>query len=115
MSPKQLDEVKNQVQKILDKYLPVEQGFSVQNLNEESVFLLIDLLLEKDDLERWRIRFKIQEKIRENQMNIELDHEKILKIRDKLSYLKENHFQNLNDLKNIVNVDSELDNQLDNI
>ncbi len=52
MSPKQLDEVKNQVQKILDKYLPVEQGFSVQNLNEESVFLLIDLLLEKDDLER---------------------------------------------------------------
>lgn len=115
MSPKQLDEVKNQVQKILDKYLPVEQGFSVQNLNEESVFLLIDLLLEKDDLERWRIRFKIQEKIRENQMNIELDHEKILELRDKLSYLKENNFQNLNNLKNIVNADSDLDNQLDNI
>ena len=114
MSPKKLDEVKNEVQKILDKYLPRKQRFSVQDLDEESVFLLIDLLLEKDDLERWYVWFRIQEKLNKNHMKVELDHEKILEIKDKLNYLKENNFQNLSDLKDIVNIESELD-QLDNL
>lgn len=114
MSTKDLDNVKAEVQKILDRHLPEDQRFSIQDLDEESTFLLIDLLLEKDEEKREQIRTKIQKKIKTNKMNIELDYENIMEIKDKLDYLK-NDSNDLNNLKNTVNADSELDNQLNNI
>jgi hypothetical protein len=114
MSTKDLDNVKAEVQKILDKHLEENQRFSIQDLDEESTFLLIDLLLEKDEEKREQIRTKIQKKIKTNKMNIELDYENIMEIKDKLDYLK-NDSNDLNNLKNTVNADSELDNQLNNI
>lgn len=114
MSPEKLNEVKNEVQKILDHHLEENQKFSIQDFDEESTFLLIDLLLEKDDLDREHIWAKIQEKITMNKMNIELTYEEIMEIKDKLDYLKGN-FGDLNNLKNIVNSDLELDNQLNKI
>lgn len=114
MSTEQLSYVKTEVQKILDKHLPEDQRFSIQNLNEETTFLLIDLLLENDDMEREHIWAKIQERITNNQMNIELTYKEIMRIKDKLDYLK-NDFNDLNNLKNIINSDIELDNQLNNI
>ena len=47
-------------------------------------------------------------------MNIELTYEEIIEIKDKLWSLK-NDYNDLNELKNIINTDSELDNQLNNI
>lgn len=114
MSTKDLDNIKAEVQKILDKHLEENQRFSIQDLDEESTFLLIDLLLEKDEEKREQIRTKIQKKIKTNKMNIELDYENIMEIKDKLDYLK-NDSNDLNNLKNTVNADSELDNQLNNI
>lgn len=114
MDKEKLDAVKAEVQRILDNHLEEDQRFSIQDFDEESTFLLIDLLLEKDDLEREHIRAEIQEKITINQMNIELTYEQIMEIKDKLWSLK-NDYNDLNDLKNIINSDSELDNQLNNI
>lgn len=114
MDKKKIDAVKAEVQRILDNHLEEDQRFSIQDFDEESTFLLIDLLLEKDDLEREHIRAEIQEKITINQMNIELTYEQIMEIKDKLWSLKTD-FNDLNDLKNIINTDLELDNQLNNI
>lgn len=114
MTSEELKNVKKEVQKILDKHLEENQRFSIQELDEESTFLLIDLLLEKNEERRKQIRTKIQKKIKTNKMNIELDYENIMEIKDKLDYLK-NDSNDLDNLKNTVNADSELDNQLNNI
>lgn len=114
MQQEKLNEIKNEVQRILDAHLESEQRFSIQDLDEESTFLLIDLLLEQDDLERERIWAKIEENLSIHQMNFEITYEWILEIKDKLDYLKTNS-DDLNDLRNLVNSDLELDNQLDNI
>ena len=114
MSDEKLNEIKNEVQKILDAHLEPGQRFSIQDLDEESTFLLIDLLLEQDDLEREKIWAKIEENLTIHQMNFELTYERILKIKDKLDYQKTN-FSDLNNLRNIIDSDLELDNQLNNI
>jgi hypothetical protein len=114
MSPEQLSGVKSEVQKILDNHLEEDQRFSIQDLDEESTFLLIDLLLEKDDLEREHIRAQIHEKIAIAKMNLELDYEKIMEIKDKLNYLK-NDYNDLDNLKNLVNADLELGKHLNDM
>ena len=114
MSPEQLNEVKTEVQKIIDRHLPEGQRFSIQDLDEEGTFLLIDLLLEKDDKKRKEIRTKIEKEISLHKMNLEIDYEKIMEIKDKLTCLK-NDFNDLDNLKNIVNSDVELDEELENI
>ena len=114
MSKEELDAVKAEVQKILDNHLDENQRFSIQDLDEEWTFLLIDLLLEKDDKEREKIRNKIEKEILVNKMNLESTNEKVMEIKDKLSNLK-NNYDDLNNLKDIVNVESDLDNQLSNI
>jgi hypothetical protein len=114
MEEKDLNQVKKEVQKILDKHLEEDQRFSIQDFDEESVFLIIDLLLEKDDLEREHIRAKIQKNIKESQMEIRLDYEKILEIKNKLDFQK-NEISDLNDLKELVNVENEVDEKLKNI
>ena len=114
MQQKKLNEIKNEVQKILDAHLEPEQRFSIQDLDEEATFLLIDLLLEKDDLEREKIRAQVEKSLSTHQMNLEITYEWIMEIKDKLDYLKTN-FNDLSDLKNIVDSDLDLDNQLNNI
>ena len=114
MSTEELSEVKTEVQKILDHYLPKDKSFSIQDLDEEATFLLIDLLLEKDDKKRKEIRTKIEKEISLHKMNLEIDYEKIMEIKDKLTCLK-NDFNDLDNLKNIVNSDVELGKQLDDM
>lgn len=114
MTQDQLKKIKSEVEKILNKHIEENQRFSIQDFDEESTSLLIDLLLEKDDLEREHIWAQIQEKITTNKMSIELTYEEIMEIKDKLDYQK-NNFNDLGDLKNTINTDSELDNQLNEI
>ncbi len=114
MSKENLSEVKAEIQKILDNHLEENQRFSIQDLDEEATFLLIDLLLEKDDKKRKEIRTKIEKEISLHKMNLEIDYEKIMEIKDKLTCLK-NDFNDLDNLKNIVNSDVELGKQLDDM
>ena len=114
MSPEQLNEVKTEVQKILDNHLEENQRFSIQNLDEESTFLLIDLLTEKDDSEREKNRNKIEKNILYNRMNLEITYEKILEIKDKLN-IQKNEINDLKKLEELINTEKDLDEELNNI
>ena len=114
MNIEELDAVKAEVQKILDNHLDENQRFSIQDLDEESTFLLIDLLLEKDENKREKVWSQIEKEINTNKMKIESTYEKIIEIKDKLDSLK-NKYNDLNNLKNIIDADTELKNQLNNM
>jgi hypothetical protein len=114
MSPEQLNEVKTEVQKILDNHLEDDQRFSIQDLDEESTFLLIDLLVEKDDSEREKNRNKIEKNILYNRMNLEITYEKILEIKDKLN-IQKNEINDLKKLEELINTEKDLDEELNNI
>lgn len=114
MSPKQLNEVKTEVQKILDNHLEDDQRFSIQDFDEESTFLLIDLLVEKDDSEREKNRNKIEKIINYNRMNLEITYEKILEIKDKLN-IQKNEINDLKNLEELINTEKDLNEELNNI
>ncbi len=114
MLPEHLSEVKAEVQKILDNHLEDDKRFSIQDLDEESTFLLIGLLLEKDATEREKIWDRIHKKVLTCEKNIEIDIEKVLEIKDKLDTQK-NSVSSLNDLKNLMSAENLLNESLKNI
>lgn len=114
MSKENLPKVKEEVQKILDNHLEENQRFSIQDLDEESTFLLIDILTENDDLERKNLRAQIEGKIKDNKINLHSTYEKISLIKCKLDFQK-NEIKDLGDLKNIIHTENELDNKLEDI
>ena len=83
-------------------------------LDEESTFLLIDMLTENDDLERENLRAQIEEKIKDNKINLHSTYEKISLIKSKLDFQK-NEIKDLGDLNNIIHTENELDNKLEDI
>lgn len=114
MTTAKLEEIKSEVQRILDKHIEPENRISIQELDEETVFLIIDLLLEQDDLEREKFWAGIEDKLKQNQMNLRIDFEKIMEIKDKLDFQKSERFD-LTDLQNWVDTEHNLDNQLNNL
>lgn len=114
MTIEQLNEIKSEVQKILDIHLEPEQRFSIQDLDEESTFLLVDLLLEKDDLEREKIWAQIEEKILIKQIDLRINVESINEIKDKLDYQKIS-IGEINDLEKTIKIEEELDENLKTI
>lgn len=111
MSVVKLNEIKNEVQKILDNHLEENQKISIQDLDEESTFLLIDLLLEKDDTKREETWDMLHKKILNEEQSIELDLNEILKIKD-LLYTEKFNIQSIRDLKNMILLDKTLDDSL---
>ena len=97
MSVVKLNEIKNEVQKILDNHLEENQKISIQDLDEESTFLLIDLLLEKDDTKREETWDMLHKKILNEEQSIELDLNEILKIKD-LLYTEKFNIQSIRDV-----------------
>ena len=111
MSEKKLDETKNEVQKILDNHLEEDQRFSIKDLDEESTYFLIDLLLEKNDKDREKA---LKEHILEHRKNLKLLYAKIMEIKDKIDHQR-NNVNNLRDLKNDIIADSQLKKHMDEI
>lgn len=109
-----LNQIKTYVQKILDKYLVTWKRFSIQDLDEESTFLLIDLLLEKDDLEREHIWNQIENKLIESEKWLKLDYDKINEIKNKIIIRKLEKKEELR-LKELDNIEKELDEKLKEI
>lgn len=114
MIPVKLNAIKAEVQKILDKHLNEDERFSIEDLDEEWTFLLIDLLLEKDEGKRTQIFEKINAKLLNSQKNIRLIYENILQIKDTLDYQKSERLD-LTDLENLIDTEYNLDNQLNNL
>ena len=98
MSSEDLKKIKAEVQKILDNHLDENQRFSIEDLDEEGTFLLIDLLTEKDDKRREEIWTQITDKISELQMDIDLTNNSVLEIKDKLDF-HDNEIKDLSSLK----------------
>ena len=111
METSELNEIKKQVQNILDKYLNREERFSIQDLDEDSVFLLIDLLEERDDKKREKIREKVHQKLLNIKLNLRLTSNSIMKIKETYNYQKEEN-RILDGLMGSVHNDKALDNQL---
>lgn len=84
MDEKNLYEVKEYLQNLLDKYLSEEDRFSIIDFDEELILVLVDLLLERDETKKYDIYDKLQEKSIQLDKKIKLDHKQIIKISNKI-------------------------------
>lgn len=114
MDEKNLGEIRSFLQWLLDKYLEPEQRFSLDDLDEEMLFLLIDLFLEKDDLERERLWEQVRNKLIEAQEWLRNDYEKIMEIKNRL-ILKKLERQEEQRLKELDDLEKEFDEKLSSI
>jgi len=119
ITQEELLQYRTTLQTIIDKYLPPEKRFSVENFSEEWLFDLASLLLEKDENKREKIwkqikkkedkaiqRFKKAEKAFLKESNI--INKKVWEYTTVLNAMKEN-----DNLMNQIFLDQKLDNQLD--
>lgn len=114
MNEKNLGEIRSFLQWLLDKYLEPEQRFSLDDLDEEMLFLLIDLFLEKDDLERERLWEQVRNKLIEAQEWLRNDYEKIMEIKNRL-IMKKLERQEEQRLKELDDLEKEFDEKLSSI
>lgn len=114
MDEKNLGEIRSFLQWLLDKYLEPEQRFSLDDLDEEMLFLLIDLFLEKDDLERERLWEQVRNKLIEAQEWLRNDYEKIMEIKNRL-IMKKLERQEEQRLKELDDLGKEFDEKLSSI
>ena len=70
---KKLEEYKNTIQNIIDKYFPENLRFSVKDYTQEQIRYVSRLLLEKDEKKRRIILNEINEKIK----SMEYEYEKV--------------------------------------
>ena len=119
ITQEELLQYRTTLQTIIDKYLPPENRFSVENFSEEWLFDLASLLLEKDENKREKVwqqikkkedkaiqRFKKAEKAFLQESNI--INKKVWEYTTVLNAMKEN-----DNLMNQIFLDQKLDNQLD--
>ena len=108
---KNLQEAKNFLQKIINKYIPEEERFSIQEINEEQIWFLIEFFLEKDEIERDRIWAILETEIEESRQNIQESMTEIQKIKELLDAEKVDK-TDLIDLMNIINTDNSFEKRL---
>ena len=111
---KTLGEYRETVQKRINKYFPEDKRFSVENFNKEQLWYICRLFLEKDDKERGKIRKEIEYKLNHAKYEYEKQYYEIIKNKE----LFDNHNNLIKDVDNLVNVieaGSELDDSLDDI
>jgi hypothetical protein len=111
MTPERLNEVKKQVQTILDHHLPEEKRFSVEDFDEATLLLLTQFLLAKDKSERDKIRVKIQKTVKKKKMELDLISNDMLESVDSIKSLS-NTKKEISSLEGIILQDNDLDEQL---
>ena len=109
-----LKKMKQIIQKILDKYLPPEDRFSVKNFGYEEIRYLCRILLEKDDKKREKIWKEIEDRVKQLKYECDTDFNEIEKYKE-LFDNKTDVFDETVDLLNDIEIESELNSELDNI
>ena len=104
---KELEEYRETIQKIVDKHLPAEKRFSVQDCSQEEIWYLSRLFLEKDEAEREKIRKEIDEKRKAAHKDLLEEFEDIKAHKEKYDTL----FSSIDDI-NSLKLDIDLDTQL---
>lgn len=79
-----LDSIKDIIQEILDKHQPEENKFSVQELDEDSITILIQLLLERDIVKRETLWKEIESEYQKVSEDLKNTYNKILEIHDQV-------------------------------
>ena len=103
----ELNEYKSTIQQIIDKHLPAEKRFSVQDFTQEEIWYLSRLFLEKDEAEREKIRKEIDEKRKAAHKDLLEEFEDIKAHKEKYDTL----FSSIDDI-NSLKLDIDLDTQL---
>lgn len=107
VSKKELAEYRDTIQKIINKHLPEEKRFSVEDFSQEELRYLSRLFLAKTKEERDEIREEIEEKQR-------LAHESLIEQIEDIKYHKEKYdilFNSIDEI-NSLGLDIDLDSQL---
>lgn len=79
-----LDEIKSTLQEIINKHLDEGESFDVQRLDEEGIFLLLDILTTKDKESRDLIWQSIHEKVVQAEQEYSQAHERIQAIYEQI-------------------------------
>lgn len=109
-----LQEAKAVLQKIIDKYLPEKEKFSVQEMNEEQVNFLVEFFLERDEIERDKIWARIESEIEESKSTISETMNEVKKIKELLDQEKLDK-TDLNDLMNLVKTENSFEQGLNEL
>lgn len=114
MEQTKLNEVRGFLQWLLDKYLEPDQRFSLEEVDENMLFLLIDLLLEKNSLEREKIWAEIEQQLIESYQWLVKDYKTIMEIKNGI-ILKKLKRQEEERLKELDSLEEEFDEKLKDI
>lgn len=114
MEQTKLNEVRGFLQWLLDKYLEPDQRFSLEEVDENMLFLLIDLLLEKNSLERGKIWTGIEQLLIESYQWLVKDYKTIMEIKNGI-ILKKLKRQEKERLKELDSLEEEFDEKLKDI
>ena len=114
MEQTKLNEVRGFLQGLLDKYLEPDQRFSLEEVDENMLFLLIDLLLEKNSLEREKIWTGIEQLLIESYQWLVKDYKTIMEIKNGI-ILKKLKRQEEERLKELDSLEEEFDEKLKDI
>lgn len=121
VSEQQLEEFRNIMQKILDKYIPEEKRISVKNYSQEDLYDLASLLLEKDLKEREKLWEQIEKKLEKKIENFKKAEYDFLQENTKLQERKkayDNIFNSIDELHLLaekMSIDRDLENKLNEI
>lgn len=114
MEQTKLNEVRGFLQWLLDKYLEPDQRFSLEEVDENMLFLLIDLLLEKNSLEKEKIWTGIEQLLIESYQWLVKDYKTIMEIKNGI-ILKKLKRQEEERLKELDSLEEEFNEKLKDI
>lgn len=120
VSKEKLEEYRETVQKIIDKYLPEEKRFSVKNFSEEWLFYVAGYFTEKDEGKRkalWnemtKKRVESEERLKKAEYEFQTEDIDIKKEKEKYDNIF-NTLEGLWDLTRDISLDSQLNNKINN-
>lgn len=108
LSEEQLCKYKDTVQKIIDKYFPEDKKFSVHDFNNEQLWYVCRLLLEKDNEKRKDIWNEIKNKLKHAKYTYEIQYNDIMEHKE----LFDNYNNTIKNFDNLTN-DMEAENEMD--
>lgn len=113
VNEKQLKGFKATIQKIIDKYLPEESRFSVEDMNAEQIYYVASILSEKDEKKRKEIRKELEKKSKEADKTLKEDYIEILSLKDKYNNIFKSA-EDLGSLKEDIDADIDLLKKIEN-
>jgi len=121
LSEEKLNEYRETIQKILDKYLPEDKRISTKDMSQEWLYFIASYLTEKDKNKRKELRNDLVEKRKEAEKRFKEaekafleEHAEIMTTKEKYDNIF-NSANALNDLMNDMNVTKEMEDEINKL